>query len=476
MKFLALLVIILSALPSIAFTETLSRNAAKALEKMRGDINASMTHQGGRYYISFGSYSRRFDNNVIYPVSATLPSVTAGCNGIDVTMGGVSFMGTDYIDNLYNQMTDVNQYAAIATGLAVKMLSNELGTEIETLQDLITKMNNLQFDACSYMTAGATYVVDAYFKQEEADKAKSAAENINDDKKNLFEADKPRDREKDIEKRVPQLSSKGYLKKGGSLLDFVFNSWLKADNTTAKDNTTNYRFPSDVKVPELRALFGDVKMKINATGDATYILVPPCDKELSDWEIEYYIRTLNDNDTGAGKCSGQDKNDAFNVYVRQLLSKYTDFVVDNDTEILTGNKDEILNLLDILALYNITQLIVDSAGVGDKDYFWGVVEMTKPVSVALITYNYTEVYYDRLVEVLFAFKSDLDANGEEAGVALSSEIESLIEQVIRKQMSFERSRDYVYSTYNGTLEGKRREIDIKLNTSPVKRLLSKGER
>jgi len=48
-----------------------------------------------RGYYSAGSFSGRWKSTADYPVTLEMPKVKSGCGGIDVFMGGFSFMDTD---------------------------------------------------------------------------------------------------------------------------------------------------------------------------------------------------------------------------------------------------------------------------------------------------------------------------------------------------------------------------------------------
>jgi hypothetical protein len=443
-------------------------NANVVVTKMRS------SHQGGRYYYSFGGVSMRLENTVVYPIQVTAPSISAGCSGIEVTGGGLHFMDSEQLGKIWEQMTDVNTWYAIGMGLAVKMLSNELGTEIENLQDLITKLNNMQFDTCAAMTAGATYLVDSGYRDKVNERASKAMKDLKEGKNNLF-GDKD---EKDetlgdhadyVEKQAPKLSSREYLKKNGSLLDYIFKEWL--DNTSST-STDTIKFPNDVDIKELRALYGDIQHKLEVAKDTDagdsgnkvqegYILISPCDKELSDYESHFYEK---DN---ASACTATNAR-GFNDLVSTSMSDYAKFITDNQSVAL-DNKTTVTSVMQILSSYNITQLIEDSSGVGEQDYFRSTVEMCKPVSVTLVAYNYTDMFYDRLINTLRYMKNDVDEYGNEPGVEFSGAIDRLIKQAEKQHGAYSKSREGVYNIYADRLDAKRQEINDKLNKSTIKR-------
>ena len=50
-----------------------------------------------RGYVTAGGMSGRIDVHDDYPLSLTLPKVKAGCGGIDMFLGGMSFLDPDYL-------------------------------------------------------------------------------------------------------------------------------------------------------------------------------------------------------------------------------------------------------------------------------------------------------------------------------------------------------------------------------------------
>jgi conjugative transfer pilus assembly protein TraH len=462
-------IIFLFCLHSIVYAGS-SANAV--ITKMRA------MHTGGRNYYSLGGISMRFDNNVVYPVKITPPSISAGCNGIDATLGGVSFMDEEHLGDLWDQMTDNNQWVAIGTGIAVKMLSNELGTQIENLQDLISKLNNMQFDACAAMTAVASYPVDSDQLKNMYNRAKKAMSDIRDDASSLFESvnkedETKGDRAETIKKEIPKLSSKQYIIDGGSLLEYLFKTWLKGSSSGS--GGANVQFPSEVKVEELRALYGDIQLVIEEVEEdkvkktvEVYNQIAPCDAGLYDYEQAFYKREYK-----AGEIKECEKTDApsFEIVVKAALADYANFVVNMDKKSI-DNQSKTIDVLDVLAAYNISQLIADSAGIGDQAYFLGVVEDVKDISITLITYNYTDMFYEKLIILLYRMKNEVDANGKELGTAFSSALEKYIEQIKIKHLSYEKSREGSYNIYAGSLAAKRQEIEKKLLTSPIKRIFT----
>jgi hypothetical protein len=306
-------------------------------------------------------------------------------------------------------------------------------------------------------------------------RAKKAMSDIRDDASSLFESvneedETKGDRAETIKKEIPKLSSKQYIIDGGSLLEYLFKTWLKGSGSGS--GSDNVQFPSDVVVEELRALYGDIQLVIEEVEEdkvkktvEVYNQIAPCDAGLDEYKQAFYKREYK-----AGEIKECEKTSAesFDVLVAAYLSTYAAFVADEDKKELE-NQAEISNILDILAAYNISQLIADAAGVGDKDYFAGVVDSVKGISATLIAYNYTDMFYEKLINLLYQMKSEVDANGKELGTAFSSALEKYINQIMWKHQSYEYSQKKAYEPFLNTLDAKNREIEHILLTRPIKR-------
>ncbi|MCP4339036.1 MAG: hypothetical protein GY799_09170, partial [Desulfobulbaceae bacterium] len=84
-------------------------SAAWVDDWLQQKTTTSPNHFSGqqRGYYSGGSFNARWPNTSTYPVTVEMPRVKSGCGGIDVFMGGFSFMNTDYlVDKLQGILTN----------------------------------------------------------------------------------------------------------------------------------------------------------------------------------------------------------------------------------------------------------------------------------------------------------------------------------------------------------------------------------
>ena len=100
--------------------------------------------EGG--YISGGSLALRFPQTNLRPIRAELPSINAGCNGIDIHGGALSFAGVDeYINLLRNIAQNSTGYAF---QLALEAISPTIADTVSEVQDTINKINALNINSC----------------------------------------------------------------------------------------------------------------------------------------------------------------------------------------------------------------------------------------------------------------------------------------------------------------------------------------
>jgi conjugative transfer pilus assembly protein TraH len=75
------------------------------------------------------------------------PRLKGGCGGIDMFMGGFSFMNTDYlVDKLQGILTGA---AGVAFDLALKTLCEQCSNTIKNLEAMSDKLNSMQLDECA---------------------------------------------------------------------------------------------------------------------------------------------------------------------------------------------------------------------------------------------------------------------------------------------------------------------------------------
>lgn len=113
-----------------------------------------------RGFASAGSMSLRWKHGVDYPVTIQKPRIKAGCGGIDLFLGGASFLNADYlVDKLQNM---ISAAPAIAFQIALKTLSEQLATTLSEFTAITDRLNQLQFDDCKATKAIVTTTIDSF--------------------------------------------------------------------------------------------------------------------------------------------------------------------------------------------------------------------------------------------------------------------------------------------------------------------------
>ncbi len=100
-----------------------------------------------RGYYSGGNFSARWKSSNSYPVTIEAPRVKGGCGGIDVFMGGFSFMDTSHLVNKLQAI--LSGAASVAFDLALKTMCEQCANTIKNMEAIADKLNSMQLDECS---------------------------------------------------------------------------------------------------------------------------------------------------------------------------------------------------------------------------------------------------------------------------------------------------------------------------------------
>lgn len=116
-------------------------------------LDQSNTTQGGyfegqqRGYYSAGSFKGRWKNSADYPVTIEPPRIKSGCGGIDVFMGGFSFMDANYLSEKLQRI--LTSAAGVAFDLALKTMCEQCSNTIKNMEALSDTLNGMQIDDCA---------------------------------------------------------------------------------------------------------------------------------------------------------------------------------------------------------------------------------------------------------------------------------------------------------------------------------------
>jgi conjugative transfer pilus assembly protein TraH len=102
-----------------------------------------------RKMISGGSFAVRSTVKTDYPITVSLPKISAGCGGISGFMGGFSFLDADYLIDKAQRMMQAAPY--VAMDMALKAMSKEFSDTIKSAEALTNTLNSIQLNECSTM-------------------------------------------------------------------------------------------------------------------------------------------------------------------------------------------------------------------------------------------------------------------------------------------------------------------------------------
>lgn len=97
-------------------------------------------------YYSLGNIYTRFPQRNIQPATITLPSIKAGCGGIDIFSGGFSFISADQFIALAKAVA--NNAIGYAFDLALTVIDPQIATTMQKIRDLANRVNEFNINSC----------------------------------------------------------------------------------------------------------------------------------------------------------------------------------------------------------------------------------------------------------------------------------------------------------------------------------------
>ena len=286
-----------------------------------------------RGYYSGGNFSARWQDQTTFPITTTLPHIKSGCGGIDVFMGGFSFMNSQYLVSKLQSI--LSNAAGVAFDLALKTLCEQCSNTIKNMEALSDTLNHIQMNECA---AGKALV--ATVQDPSADNVKKElGEAINYDKLSSGASDlwTSLTTSQRAANNVPSTSDTQSVTSG-----------CNASITTIflKDGLLLANLGAQMGIPSaytdlMRGLVGDVRLNISQNFNVSY--VAPCPQN-------------NQSDLGA-VSSG-------NVYAEDALescSKVTDANADLTTYALTSLNNVVNDVQNRTAISSTDQAFVNGS-------------------------------------------------------------------------------------------------------------------
>ncbi len=115
------------------------------METQNSDFNAIEAQS--RYFLIGGSFQLKTPTPVtVNPVKVVPPSIQAGCGGISITSGALSFMNFDQLVSLLQGVV------AAAPGVAVRLILSTVCPQCDTIMasvmQLVNQINSMNFNSC----------------------------------------------------------------------------------------------------------------------------------------------------------------------------------------------------------------------------------------------------------------------------------------------------------------------------------------
>ncbi|AEH45796.1 TraH family protein [Thermodesulfatator indicus DSM 15286] len=134
----------------------------------------SYIEAGRRGYLSFGSVSTRTLMTTDRLITFTPPSINFGCGGIDIFMGGFSFLDFDYLVDKFQRI--ISAAPAFAFEYALRSICEQCGTIVDAMNAAQDLLNSLQLNDCQASRWLGYYLASKAGFNPEAQKEKTKTE------------------------------------------------------------------------------------------------------------------------------------------------------------------------------------------------------------------------------------------------------------------------------------------------------------
>lgn len=311
-------------------------------------------------HFSLGGSSRRIKVNRIQPVSIQRPHIKADCSGIDVFLGGVNYVNTQYfIDFMKNVGSSGVSYAF---SLALETVSPQIASTLKYLTDMAQKMNLANISSCEAAASlvGAVVPRHAKMHQQTCTLLSSQSGRISDwvaGKRKCGEAGK----EEGTRSREAEIINKDFP-------DIMHGSYNVAWEVISKHSEWD---------PALK----EIIMSITGTVlviDGVVKIFPP--KALED---EFFNAFAEGGKVSVYKCEGRrcltvteevrtiQEKDNHAAHVRDLLDKiedkiYTDTALDEkEIKLIEECQVPILKIINIMSAYHRNESPINIQGYAE---------------------------------------------------------------------------------------------------------------
>ena len=361
-------------------------------------IDNSMTGSGPSYYegatrgyFSAGNLSLRSRVSSERPLTISPPRLKmGGCGGIDMFMGGISYMDLDMLVEKFELM--IQNGEVIAFQIAIKALSEKLGTTVEGIEAILNKINGIQLDSCSMAKSAVTTVVEAFDTENPSvqdamgniyEEVSQQQDMLADEYKNTWE------RARELAAQNQQPSSSTRISDEISACPAEIKRALTVEGSVLESLAGDYGLSDYSEV--IRGYMGDMLLYHSEQGAIPVAtMIPPCPQNnlnsSDDFVLgrSYVLDEVTLADTTRECRLNEDANLAGIIELH--LSNLATALADSDSSI--EDYDNLENFLRTapLPVYSIMQFAVNA---GVQDYVIGELKI-------LLAYSYSYQIFDDL--------------------------------------------------------------------------------
>lgn len=110
-----------------------------------------------RGYVYGGRFSARYNQDVDHLISIQPPSFKKGCGGIDMFLGSVSYLDVERLVEKFESIM-TGALATYAFDIALNVLCTQCAKELQSLEAIMDRLNQLQMDDCKATKAVVGYM------------------------------------------------------------------------------------------------------------------------------------------------------------------------------------------------------------------------------------------------------------------------------------------------------------------------------
>jgi len=273
-----------------------------------------------RGYLSGGGYQARWAKSTDYPITITPPHLKAGCGGVDIFMGGMSFLNANYLVKKLQQI--LQNAPAVALDLALNVLCTQCAKAMKEFEALSDYLNHIQLDSCKASKAMVTYAADKWSHRNDEETDNDVNEqNQEDGTDDSYQSSE--DATKANNDKPPIASVDNLLKGCDPEFSAIFTQLDSNGQTSLLTNVASRMgIPTETK-QTLAGLIGDVGIQ-RRPGESMYTIYPiaPCEKSVGASANAILDGTLELRDYPPGSLctpsTGADDN--LSLYVSNVLT------------------------------------------------------------------------------------------------------------------------------------------------------------